>query len=271
MRLREFEIDVLGIPARCWEGGHGFPLLLLHGSGAGAASLGTWAHVFEALTARYHVYASDLIGFGRSGRKTQAPFFDMALWEAQLDALLAVVPEEEVGVVGHSLSGALALRLAARERRITRVITTATMGWSFAETPHTQRCWTFPETRDDLRKTMEALTFDHAGITESLLDDRMSLLHDGVYGPYFRAMFHGDKQRYIDEAAVPIADLARIACPVLMIHGRNDLLFPAEGTTLPLSAHLPRATVLLLPGCGHLPALEHPGILSDQIISFLSR
>lgn len=268
MPLSPFEIQVRGIKVQCWEGGSGFPLLLLHGSGPGAASAGTWRLIIEPLMTHFHVYCTDMIGFGDSGRKTEPPFYDIDLWQEQAQAVLDGIPGDAVGVVGHSISGTFALRLAARSPRVKKVLTTGTMGWSFRETPYTGLCWTFPETREDLRRTMKALMYDHSGITDQLLDYRMGILHDGIYGPYFSSMFEGDKQRCIDAAAVAPEELARIKCDVMMIHGRNDLLFPAEGTTIPISQHLPQADVLLLSRCGHLPAMEQPKIVTDVMISF---
>jgi 2-hydroxymuconate-semialdehyde hydrolase len=268
MQLEPFEIAVRNIKVQCWQGGSGFPVLLLHGSGPGSASPGTWRGVFEPLLAKFHVFCTDLIGFGASGRKPEQPYYDLALWQEQAEALIERMPAGPIGVVGHSISGTIALRLAARMPRITKLLTTGTMGWSFRETPYTALCWTLPETREDLRRTLKALMYDHSGITEELLDYRMGILHDGVYGPYFAAMFEGDKQPRIDDAAVSPEELARIKCEVLMIHGRNDLLFPAEGTTIPLSQHLPQADVLLLAKCGHLPAMEHPRKVADAMISF---
>ncbi|MCF4167356.1 alpha/beta hydrolase [Zavarzinia compransoris] len=268
MSLESFTMDVQGVAARCWAGGSGRPLMLLHGSGPGAASQGTWRHVIDALTARYRVYMTDLIGFGESGRKTEAPFFDLDLWLAQAEALLDRIPEQEVGLVGHSISGTTALRLAGRSPRITRLMTTATMGWNYLETPYTALCWTFPETREDLRRTLKALMYDHDGITDELLDYRMGILHDGVYGPHFSAMFEGEKQRFIEAAALSPAELAKVTCEVMMVHGMNDVMFPAEGTTIPMSRHLPQADLLLLARCGHLPALEHPDKLLNAMLGF---
>lgn len=268
MPLAAFTIDMNGTPARCWEGGQGRPLLLLHGSGPGASSLGAWRLVLKPLMARYHVYMTDLIGFGESGRLERGPFFDMDLWQAQARALLDRIPEEKVGVVGHSISGSIALRLAGTSPRVEKLLTTGTMGYRFLETPYTAACWTFPETRADLRRTLEGLMYDHSGITEELLDYRMGILHDGVYGPYFSAMFAGDKQQFIDATVLTPEELARVRCDVLMIHGRNDVMFPAEGLTIPLADHLPQADILLLSRCAHLPAAEHPQKVLDAMLSF---
>jgi 2-hydroxymuconate-semialdehyde hydrolase len=256
--LRERDVEFEGVPVHVWEGGAGFPVLLIHGSGPGASTLGNWRLVLEPLAQRYRILAADLIGFGLSGRKTTPPYFDLDLWLRQARAMLDLLGEEQLGVLGHSISGALALRLAATDKRIRKVLTTGCMGARFAANEHTVRTWTFPETREDLRRAAESLVFDKSVITDEYLDNRMRVLHSGDYADYFRSMFAGDKQQYIDAARLSEEELQGVTCPVLMVHGRNDLPFPFEETTLTLSRSLRQADVVALSNCGHSPALEHP-------------
>jgi pimeloyl-ACP methyl ester carboxylesterase len=54
-----------------------------------------------------------------------------------------------------------------------------------------------------------------------------------------------------------MADLARIACPTLLVWGREDRFAAVRhGTTM--GALIPRARLVVLDGCGHLPTLEQP-------------
>ena len=69
-----------GLRVAYWEGGSGEPLLLIHGSGPGASTLGNWRLVLDELARDFHVIAPDLIGFGQSDRKPEAPYFDLDLW-----------------------------------------------------------------------------------------------------------------------------------------------------------------------------------------------
>jgi pimeloyl-ACP methyl ester carboxylesterase len=68
MPLQEYEIQFESITVHYWQGGQGFPLLMLHGSGPGASTLDNWRLVLDRLVERYHVLAVDLIGFDKSGR-----------------------------------------------------------------------------------------------------------------------------------------------------------------------------------------------------------
>lgn len=258
MNLQERDLEYRGLRVHLWEGGSGFPILLLHGSGPGASTLGNWRAVLEPLASHYHVIAADLVGFGLSDRKPEPPYFDFDLWLGQAGFLLGQFHEDRVGLIGHSLSGAIALKLAARERRVSHVLTTGTMGTRFRPNADTELVWTFPADREALQRTAEVLIHDRALITDEYLDNRMKVLHSGDYEAYFSSMFSGDKQRYVDAALLADEELAAIGARVLMIHGRQDTGFPFEETTLQLARHLPDADVLALGRCRHSPALEHP-------------
>jgi 2-hydroxymuconate-semialdehyde hydrolase len=261
MPLHERDTSFEGIPVHYWEGGSGLPLLLIHGSGPGASTLGNWRLVLDRLAERYHVVAADLIGFGMSGRKKTKPYFDFELWFRQARAMLDLFGDSELAVLGHSVSGALALKLAASDRRVKKVMTTGSMGARFTPNEHTLRTWTFPETREDLRRAGESLVYNQSVITDAYLDGRMAVLHSGDYADYFRAMFADDRQAYVDAAVLKPEELKAITAEVMMVHGRDDRPFPFEETTLALSRALRQADVVALAHCGHSPALEHPDSL----------
>lgn len=249
--------DFNGVPVHCLTGGSGFPILMIHGSGPGASSIGNWRKVLAPLADRYAIYAMDLIGFGESGRKPAPPYFDVDLWMAQCQAMLARIPGEQIGLIGHSISGALALKLAAVEPRVAKVMTTGCMGSVFVPNAATMTTWTFPRNRDELRQAAANLIYDTTLIDDAYIANREAVLFSGDYEAYFGQMFEGDKRRFIDAAALTAQELGRITCDVLMVHGRNDKAFPPE-LTMALSASLPQADVVLLGQCAHSVAFEHP-------------
>jgi 2-hydroxymuconate-semialdehyde hydrolase len=258
MALAERDITFEDHQVHLWEGGEGFPVLMLHGSGPGAGTVGNWRLVLEPLTARYRIMAADLVGFGASGRKPEEPYFDVPLWRRQAQALLDLLPEGDVGVIGHSLSASLALGLAIDNPRVTKVMTTGAMGARSKLTEAADVCWNFPETRDALREAVKFLVYDQSVVTEPFLDARMEILHSGDYGPYFGSMFGGDKQKFIDAAVLPTDKLAALTCDVTMLHGRDDQPFPVDENTRVLARSIPKADVFVIAQCGHSPALEHP-------------
>ena len=145
MPLKEFKVEFDSMPVHCYEGGSGFPILLLHGSGAGTSSASNWALVLDELATRYRILAADLIGFGRSARKVQRPFFDLELWTRQAQFLLdRISAGADVGIIGHSLSGFLALRLASRNRNLVKVAVTGCPGAAFDLTRALEGSMVFP-------------------------------------------------------------------------------------------------------------------------------
>jgi 2-hydroxymuconate-semialdehyde hydrolase len=251
---KSFSLD--GVPVHYIEAGAGFPLLLIHGSGPGASTIGNWRLILEPLAERYHVFAMDLIGFGRSGRRPVEPYFSVPYWLSQCQAMLGLMPEK-LGVIAHSLSAALGLKLAAANPdQVAAILTTGAMGADFPANDATKKCWNFPETRADLRAVAEILIHDHRHITDAYIENRVqTLFNDPDYKAYFSAMFSGDRQRFITESLLTPAELAAIKIPVTMLHGRNDHAFPAS-TSLKLAESLPQADITLLANCSHSIALE---------------
>lgn len=267
MTLAARGFDHQGIPVRYWTGGEGFPVLLIHGSGPGASTKGNWRTVLDALASRFNIFAVDLIGFGESGRKPAEPYFDLHLWIEQCRALIRLMPSGPIGIIGHSISGALALHLAARESRVSAVLTTGTLGAPLQLNRFLRETWTFPRDRASLRRTAEILIHDKGLITEAYLDGREAVLRSAAYEAYFSSMFREPKEAYLDATVIPSGTLDAIRCPVTLLHGRNDLAVPPT-TSLALAERLPQADVTLLSNCSHSVALERPDALltaADQL------
>jgi 2-hydroxymuconate-semialdehyde hydrolase len=215
-----------GIPVHYVEGGKGFPVILLHGSGPGAASKGAWPLVLEPLAERFHVYAMDLVGFGLSGRKAAPPYFDVPLWLKQCHAFISHIDAPRVGIIGHSLSGALALKAAGTNSKVTHILTTCTGGGTNKLEKELERIWTFPKNREDLRHAVQGLIYDQTLITDEYLKKREDVLFSGDYAEYFGSMFGGNKQKYMDESVVTKEELSKVRCALTMMHGRDDRVVP---------------------------------------------
>jgi 2-hydroxymuconate-semialdehyde hydrolase len=243
--------EVEGLRVQYWEGGNGFPVLMLHGVGPGTSIQGNYGPVLEPLAARCRIVAADLIGFGGSDRKLRAPYFDVDLWVRQALAMLDLLPPGPCGVAGHSLGGALALKVAARSPRITKVLTSSAVGAPYAVTEALDAFWSLPADKAALRKAMSRMVYDPAAVTDAMIDDRWGLISSGDYADYFTAMFEAPRQRYLDAAVVTDQEFGAIKADVVMLHGRDDQSCPVEATTVAMAARLPHADVHLYGRCGH--------------------
>ena len=110
MVIEERRIEVGGLPTRYLEAGAGEPLVLLHALGESASD---WRWVLPALARTHCVYAPDLPGFDGSA-KPQADY-SPAFFGRFAAGLLDALGLERAAVVGNSLGGHIALRLALSE------------------------------------------------------------------------------------------------------------------------------------------------------------
>ena len=223
------------------------------------------------LAERYTVYAMDLIGFGQSERRPEPPYFDYAMWLRQARAMVSqITGGGPIGVIGHSLSGSIALSLASSDPRIAAVMTTGTMGADFVPNDATHRTWRCPRTREELRAAVEGLVHDRSLIDDAYLAAREPVVFAPGYADYFDRMFEGDQRRYVQAAVLSPAVLQGVTCPVLMLHGRNDKAFPTE-STLTVASRLSQADVLLLAGCSHSVAFERTDVFLANATLFFDR
>ena len=65
------------------------------------------------------------------------------------------------------------------------------------------------------------------------------------------------------------ADLARVACPTLVVVGEDDGPETREQAEI-LASGIPRARKLVIPKCGHRVALEQPEALASAVLEFLA-
>lgn len=252
MTLESRRTEIEGYDVHYWEGGNGFPVLMFHGVGPGTSIMGNFEPAMAPLAQRYRLFATDLIGFGESGRKTAEPYFDVDLWVRQGLAMLDLLPHGPCGVAGHSMGGAIALKVGAASDKVTHVLTSSTVGTSYPLTPALDAFWSLPADRGELRAAMENMMFDPAAVTDPMIEGRWDLLAQDGYAEYFGKMFGGDRQRYVDAGLVSDGEIAALQSKkISLIHGADDKPCPADVTSVKLAGRLPHATLELIGDCGH--------------------
>jgi 2-hydroxymuconate-semialdehyde hydrolase len=224
---------------------------MLHGVGPGTSIIGNYQPVLDPLSQHCRIVAPDLIGFGKSARKAAPPFFDIELWVEQGLAMLELLPPGPCGIAGHSLGGALALKIASRSPRVTKVLTSSSIGAPYALPAALDQFWSVPADAAALTLAMRRMVYDPAAVTNDMIADRWSLFQSAGYADYFGAMFAGPRQRYIDAAILDDEEIANIRARIVMLHGRDDQPCPADATFLALAKRLPGADLHLLGACGH--------------------
>lgn len=249
----------------------GPPVLMLHGFGS---SLHTWEPWAQGLAATHRVVRVDLPGSGLTAPDPAGRYDDdHAL--AQLLALMDTLGLPQASLVGHSMGGRLAWRLAAlHPQRVHRLVLVAPdgfaspgfdygkppdVGWMAGLLPHV-----LP--RVALRAGLAPAYGDPARLGE----DTVSRYHQLLLAPGARgAVIERLRQLRLEE---PTPLLARVQAPTLLVWGELDAMIPVANAQDYLRA-LPAATraqLIVLPGLGHVPHEEDPAAALPAVQAFLA-
>lgn len=267
--LREYDIPFEGTTVHCYEAGSGVPIVLLHGTGAGVRIPSNFKTVLGPLSEKYHVLGADLIGYGLSGGKVSEPYFDMEMWVQQALMLIGRCQGRSPIIVGHSLSGAIMLKAAARSPAVRGIITTSTTGAPLIEGRPGPR-WRLPEGRAAVRAAVERTFFDKSLASEEEVSARLAVLGRPGHREYFERMFAGDPLDHQRASVVTPEELAAIRCPAVLMHGMQDATFAPEDSSLPLARGIANSRVIVINRCAHSVAVEHTATFLaavDELVS----
>jgi pyruvate dehydrogenase E2 component (dihydrolipoamide acetyltransferase) len=252
-----------GRPMRYFETGTGHegrPVVLLHGFGG---DLNNWLFIQPALSERHRVIALDLPGHGGSAKDVGAG--DLAsLAKAVLDVLAALdVPKAHL--VGHSLGGAVALRVAldspSHAASLT-LICPAGLGEEIDE--DFTRDFIAANRRKLLEPVLAKLFVDPSLVSRDMTEDLLRFKRlDGATEALkaIRAANFQGGQREILRGR--LAELGNI--PVQVIWGAEDRIIPSRQTE-----GLPGSVVThVVSGAGHMPHLEKAAEVSRLLLDFV--
>jgi pimeloyl-ACP methyl ester carboxylesterase len=269
--LEERFADIKGARLRYFLGGEGSPLVLVHGLG-GAAS--NWTELAPLLSRSHRLLVPDLPGHGGSAALPAVaglgPFADRVALVAEREGMLPAP------VVGHSLGGMVALRLALRRPRdVSAVVLAGSAGLSIGNVWGRELLSVFTAVRPGrvaaryrawvarsplLRRLVFGFVSvaDPPGLTDTAVEGFLAaqLLHTDVDSAW-RALRADD----------PRQELEALQCPVLVLWGAEDVQLPLDDAfeyTRRLHARL-----RVIPGCGHLLIGERPEACADAIERFL--
>ena len=272
--LRGFEqgfTDAKAVRMRFFVAGEGPPILLVHGLSGAAAN---WSELAPVLARRRRVLALDLPGHGGSAPLPAAPNLDAYAERVRIVAEQAgLLP---AAVVGHSLGGLVALRLALRHPgAVTALVLAAPAGIS-SSTRRAQFWLTvFGFSRPGrrvapLRGVLAARPALRASVFNRWqVSDPRSLSEEAVEGLLAPHELHTDVLS-AGRALVrgdPRDALAGVGCPCLVLWGARDRQVPVDDGFE--YARRLRAPLRVIADCGHLLIAERPEACLDAIDGFL--
>ncbi|MFF9809490.1 alpha/beta fold hydrolase [Streptomyces coeruleorubidus] len=247
--------------------GSGEPLLLLHGIGHHRQ---VWDPVIPALAAERDVIAVDLPGCGESPALPDGMAHDLPTMNTVLAAFCEALEIERPHVAGNSLGGLLALDLA-RARLVRSVTALSPAGfWNEVERRY---AFTVLMTMRQIAQRMplpvvERLARPAIGRTlltstiyarpgrrspEAVIAETLALARAQGFSETLRS---GRSVQFTDDI---------VGTPVTVAWGNRDrLLIPRQGVRA--KSVIPRARLVRLPGCGHVPMNDDPALVARVVL-----
>lgn len=251
----------------CKEYGKGIPLVLIAGLGSDSTS---WLPVIINLSKHFRVIAFDNCGVGQSTlNNSNITIEDMAIDAAELIKGLAL---EKVNILGHSMGGMIAMKLAVD----------------------------FPDLVDNIVLAATTPYVNERNI--SLLNDMVSFLDSGMNKKlWFKNLFYWifspkffDDKAYVEMAITMainyrysqsnesfknqvdaltkfnfISEVHKIEHRTLVMCGKYDLLFPIEETE-PLFDPIANKEKITISNAAHSVYMDNPMEFVNEVVTFLT-
>ncbi|HXN77917.1 MAG TPA: alpha/beta fold hydrolase [Candidatus Dormibacteraeota bacterium] len=283
-------IEVGALRVHHSHGGHGSPVVFIHG--LGSSGYMEWRYNLEATAAKHRVFAPDLPGYGRT-EKPRARY-TIQYFARFIERYMEVQGLRSAAVVGASLGGRIALELALEQPRLVRrlvlinslglgrpkvrmaqmtygLVTLPRIGEAAMRLARDALYWAPPNmirrvaaryagASSDLVKAMDDGYLDNLrelyatdGFQNAYLTTIRSLINPG-------ALFSGshDMTERLNELKIPVQ----------LIWGADDPLFPVSHATR-AHAMIRRSKLAVIEGAGHTPQAERPEEFNRVLRRFL--
>jgi pimeloyl-ACP methyl ester carboxylesterase len=262
----EKQIEVFGQKIYYREAGSGPTVILLHGLGADASQ---WTQTIAALAPRYHVYALDQIGFGKS---------DKPMINYRVATLVSFLREfyNQAGIakatlVGNSLGGwtAAAFTISYPDK-VEKLVLVDAAGYSPERTglPKPTREMMMAlnaSTPEGMKTTLDLVLYNKQLITEPFIKQAFAdkLRHNDGYtiNMFIESFLRGEDQ--LD------GKVGAIKVPTLIVWGKEDILTPlALGNAF--KEEIKGSEMVVIDKCAHVPHLECAGTFMQALTRFLA-
>ncbi len=260
-------INVNGVTLHYEEHGLGPVVVLCHGYNG---SHQDWMHQLPALVARYRVLTTDHRGHGSSEAPSERAAYSIPLFAADVIALTDALGIDKFSLVGHSMGGFIALRIAVDFRHRLRSLVLVDTAAGAVEMPQ-QR-----ELRAELERLARsegmAAVFDYNASHNPLALKgyelfpwhrelaRRRMTETSVDGYIYAGRAMGRREDLT--AALPEIDI-----PALVIVGAEDEPFRRPSELL--AEGIPGARLMVIDGAAHSPTEECPSEFNRVLIDFL--
>jgi len=260
-------VEIYGQKIVYEEAGAGPDVILLHGLGADRAS---WRTTVPALTAKYHVYVPDQVGFGQSDK----PLIDyrVATLVDFLNVFYRKLGIMKATLVGNSMGGWVAMDFAlAHPDKVDRLVLVDSAGLS------SKRTGGMPPASDVLRSLNPATVAQEEQLLSEVFYNKSFANEEFAERAFAIHLIKNDGYT-IDRMLASLlrgedmvdGKLGAIKAPTLVAWGKEDALVPlAAGKALAEDIH--GAQLVVFDDCGHVPMVEKAAEFNAALVKFLGQ
>jgi pimeloyl-ACP methyl ester carboxylesterase len=228
--------DIRGFRMYCEVYGEGQPLLIIHGNGG---SIGNFGYQIPYFSKKYKVIIADSRAQGKSADDGDSLTYEMMADDCA--ALLSAMKIDSADVIGWSDGGINGLLLAIRHPEMVKKL--AVTGANLV-----------PDTTAVPQEIWDMVRPEYAQIK-------------GMTSPTAKQKTELKLLRLLcDQPHIPLTDLRRISCPVLVIGGDHDVIKPEH--TLLIFQNIPNAYLWILPNSGHSTPIAYKDDFNKNVDSF---
>ncbi|MDL5512491.1 alpha/beta hydrolase [Arenibacter sp. M-2] len=242
--------------------GNGYPVVLLHGGGAGGV---TWYPSIDVLAKYFQVIVPDIVGYGESDKPEDAnysrPYF--VKW---LKGFLNELKIAKANIVGLSQGGAIALQFVIdNPERVNKLVMVNSAGLG---------------AKVSFWAMIGVLWMNNAPSEAANSFNSKYILHspekrDPNHGLYSIAVLKskGGKNAFRKGRGAAVSkiseeSLSQIENETLIIWGAEDKLFSIKSGEAAAET-IPNAKLKVIPNAGHLPLIDNPKIFNTILTEFL--
>ena len=239
----------------------------------------SWRHQMAALADRYQVVAIDQRGYNLSDKPKGVESYDMSLLVGDVAAVVRHLGRDRATIVGHDWGGIVAWTFAMRLPQMTERLIILNLPHpngllrelrnNPAQISNSEYARNFQQKSPDdptvfFGKPMTAQSLS-GWVADPLARKRYV---EAFERSDFEAMLNYYKRNYPRASgadAPPPPELPKVAMPVLMFHGLNDMALNAEGLSGTWNWLEKDLTLVTVPGAGHFVQQDAAELVSNTM------
>ena len=259
--VEQKETTVESVKTAYLTAGSGYPVIFLHGAGAGAV---TWYPSIGAVSEKFQVIVPDIVGYGESD-KPNAPY-DRPYFSKWLKGFLKELKISKAHIVGLSQGGAIALQFTIdNPEMVDKLILVDSAGlgakvsfWALIGTIWMNNFPSFQANRFNSPFILHKPTNrdpNHSLYSIAVLKEKGG-----------KNAFRQGRGSAVTKISIEL--LQQIKNETLIIWGENDKLFPIEYGEM-ATKFISNSKFHSIQNAGHLPLMDQPAIFNKTLMDFL--